>query len=152
MADTKRQLICTALDTGLKTILVANGYNTNLGANVFEWRTAPFELTDLPGVIWRDISEDDSNATTGTIGYHNHDLKIELKISAASGSVTPAEIRKLLADVQRMIGVDPTWGKLALRTSPVSNEIDVEQAEKIIGGITIAIVITYQTKKWNPYA
>jgi hypothetical protein len=151
MPDSKRQLICTAFDTGLKTILVANGYNTNLGAKVFEWRPVPLELTDLPGVIWRDISEDDSAATTGTIGYHNHDLKVELKVITASGSTTPAEIRKLLADVQQMIGVNPTWGGLALRTNPVSNETAVEQAEKIIGGITIIVVIQYQTKKWNPY-
>ena len=38
MADTTRQQIVTAVETRLKTISVAHGYQTALGAHVFTWR------------------------------------------------------------------------------------------------------------------
>ena len=149
--DSKRQLICNKVDTRLKTILIANGYNTDLGKNVFEWRDNPIDESELPALGWRDVSEDDSNASTGTIGYHNHVLTMEFKVATAKGKTTAQEIRALLADVIKAVGVDQTWDGLAIRTDPVSNEMQVEEAETIIGGVTITLTITYQTKKWNPY-
>lgn len=151
MGDSKRQLICNAFDARLKTILTTNGYNTDLGLNVFEWRDTPFELNELPAINWRDLLEDDSNATAGTIGYHNHGVTFELKVVTAKGSTTAKEVRAILADLIAAVAVDQTWDKLALRTDPVKNEMEVEEAERIVGGMTVTLNIIYQTKKWNPY-
>lgn len=149
--DSKRQLICSAVDARLKTILTSAGYNSDLGKNVFEWRPTPLEINELPAVNWRDISEGDSNASAGTIGYHNHTLTFELRVLTAKGKTTAKEIRAILADIIEAISIDQTWGGLAIRTDPVSNEMEVEEAEHIIGGTTVTFIITYQTKKWNPY-
>lgn len=149
--DSKRQLICTRLDARLKTILIADGYNTDLGRNVFEWRDNPIDQSELPAVNWRDISEDDSNATAGTVGYHTHVITMELKIATAKGTTTAKEIRALLADIVKAVGVDQTWGRQAIRTDPMSNEMVIEEVEDIIGGLTVTLAITYQTIKWNPY-
>lgn len=149
--DSKRQLICSAVDARLRTILVSGGYNTDLGENVFEWRATPFEINGLPAMDWRDISEVDSNASTGRDGYHNHALTFQLRVLTAKGKTTANEIREILADIVKAVSVDQTWGGLAIRTDPVSNEMEVEEAERIIGGITVTLTITYQTKKWNPY-
>lgn len=149
--DSKRQLICQKIDARFKTILISNGYNTDLGKNVFEWRDNPIDENELPSLTWRDVSEDDSNASAGTIGYHNHVMTMELKVATAKGTTTAKEIRALLADIIKAVGVDQTWGRLATRTDPVSNEMQVEEVETIIGGVTITLNITYQTMKWNPY-
>ncbi len=151
MADSKRQLVCTALDTRLKTILTASGYNTNLGLQVHEWRETPLDLSDLPACIWRDRSEDDGNATIGgTIGYQIHQLKMELSVFI-SGSTTPSQARQILADIQTAIGVDQTFGGLADRTDPLSNELEIAHEENEVGRLTVNITITYRTKKWNAY-
>lgn len=147
-----RQRILTALDTRLKTILIANGYETDLGQNVFEWRDTMVQQSELPALVWKDLNEDPSSATVGkTIGYHWHDLTVEMSILSSDGSSTPEQMRKCLADVTAAVGTDTTFGGLAIRTQPVPNEAAVEQADRIIGAFRLTINIHYQTKKWNPY-
>ena len=57
----------------------------------------------------------------------------------------------LIADLQKAIGVDTTWGGLATRTNPISSSLVVDQEDKIIGGATVTFTIDYVTKKWDPY-
>jgi hypothetical protein len=151
MADSIRQRICSAFDTRLKGITVAAGYATNVGQNVFEWIPAVIDQDQTPGILWMDVDESPSNLTTaGTIGYHDHRLRIEARI-IASGSTSIATIRKALADVVRAIGVDTTWGGLASRTNPVANDMDAEKADRLAAAMRLTIEIDYTTHKWNPY-
>jgi hypothetical protein len=151
MADSIRQRIAAALDARLKGILVASGYETNLGRNVFAWRVPDLQEAELPAAIWRDTDCDDSSATIGTIGFHLHSLKMEIDLREADGTSTPASIRALIADLQKAIGVDTTWGGLAIRTNPLSSAIVVDQEEKIIGGANVTFTIDFYTRKWDPY-
>jgi len=150
--DSIRQLIVNAVDTRLKGILTAAGYETNLGQHIFWWRTNDFSEDELPAANCRDTDCDDSNATIGVIGYHQHALKMEVDLIEADGASTPSSIRKLIADLQKAIGVDTTWGKLAERTNPINSPINIDQADKTIGSATVTFTIDFKTRKWDPYA
>ncbi len=48
MADSKRQQIISAIKTGLQSITIANGYETDLGSSIYEWRLAEYQSMELP--------------------------------------------------------------------------------------------------------
>jgi len=49
-----RQQIIDAVRARLATIRIANGYNSEIGANVLEWQTTPIPVESLPAVCMRD--------------------------------------------------------------------------------------------------
>ena len=153
MSDSIRQQIVTALDTRFKAILVANGYVTNLGEHIFEWRTTEVQEAELPALIWRDYAVSEAIPVTimGASSLTEQAIDVELDIMAQDGPTTGATIRSLIADVQKAIGVDHTWGGLAIRTDDAGNETGRDQAGKITGSVTMRIRITYRTKLWNAY-
>ena len=105
MADSIRQRLISAIDTRLKTILIASGYKTNMGQNIFEWKTDPFQASQIDGLTYRDPKEQRE------LGCGIYDLTLPLEIEIAS--TTPAQVRKCLADLEKAVHVDPTWGGLA---------------------------------------
>lgn len=108
MVDSRRQDIIDAVDTRLKGILTTGGYETSLGSHVSEWRDTdrnPLEATELPGIVYRDAV---SGRSVGA-GIYDNVLRIEFEIHADS----IATIRKALADVERAVFVDESWGGLA---------------------------------------
>ncbi len=149
MADSKRQDIIDALDTRLRTILTAGGYETDLGSNVFEWRATALQESELPGLIYRDISCEPVENTASL--YQEFFLNIEVEIITVSGSTTASQIRKMIADVYKAIGTDDKWGGLALGTFSDGDEMNIEQAEKIIGGATVSFHVHFATVEWDPY-
>lgn len=151
MADSIRQQIIDAINTRLKTILKANGYETNLGQNVFEHRTTALGDSELPGINFKDVGCDVSQEDIA-IGQHGYELIMEAEITVKEGSTTAVQIRKMIADVIKATGVDPRWGGLAVSTSPVSDSLKFEQSEKIIAGALLTYSIMFRTNKFNPYA
>ncbi len=150
MADSKRQKIINAVDARLKTILVTGGFETDLGKNVFAWRSEPLQASELPGLIYRDVSQEVSD-DEAAIGQHEYELTVEVEIIAQSGATTGSQLRKMIADVIKAIGVDITWGALAQRSNPVSDSINFEQAEKVIAGALVTFTIIYRTNQWDAY-
>lgn len=153
MPNSIRQIILTALDTRLKAILIASGYETDLGLSVFEWRTTEFQATELPGITWRDYAASEAVPITimGASSKVEQALDVEMDIMVQDGPDTGSTIRKCIADVQKAIGIDPTWGGLAVGTDDSGNETMRDQAGKITGSVTMRIRITYRTKAWNAY-
>ena len=146
MAESKRQQIVTAIDARLKTIRVVNGYETNAGNNVYEWRSSAMIESELPGLIYRDTQETEALS----IGYQVHTLTIEIE-GYVVGNAAPANLRKLIADVIKAIGVDSLWSALAEDTRSVEETIQVEQEERRIAGTRIKIEVDYRTGIFNPY-
>jgi hypothetical protein len=151
MADSKRQQIIDKIDTRLKTILKTNGYLTDAGAHVYDWLMRPISPDVFPALVYRDPIENDEAATTGTIGYHRHQLTCEIEV-LSSGSTALDNVRQILADIVTAIGTDTKWGGLAQSTNPGATRIDVDQESKAIAGALITFTITYLTKAWNPYS
>lgn len=150
---TLRQQIMTAVAARLAGILVASGYETNLGENVFEWRDPSLQASELPALVYRDIS-DDRIEILDLMGADSHTqmgLTCEIELHGSEGSTTPATLRSMIADVISAIGTDMTWGGLALFTEYLSDETSVGQADKIMGMTTVRIRINYIMKVWDAY-
>jgi hypothetical protein len=154
MADSIRQQIISALDTRLKTILVANGYASNVGQHVYEWRSADLEESSLPGIIYRDISSGEALPVTimAADSKREFPLDVEIDIHVKTGATSaPAQMRSMIADVIKAIGTDPTFSALAVMTEYNGDETSVEQQERTMGSATMRFRIIYRTKLWNPY-
>lgn len=141
-----RQQIVDAIEARLRTITVANGYNTNAGQHVYVWRTVSLEDAELPALCVYDT--DCAMAESGSIGYMTHELQVVID-AIVSGSASRTEVRKLMEDVFRAIGVDRTWGALAEHTEIQSHGINLEQAERLIGAGQVRLLITYRAPLWG---
>ncbi len=147
MADSIRQQILSAIDTRLKAILVASGYATDIGTNVHDWKVDPIEEDDLPILLYRDIS-----VATEIVNFNCFAHRMTVNISVAVTNSTPmTEIRKLIADLDKAIGVDETWGGLALFTIRIGDESSVEIGEKKFAGCQVNFEVTFRTLGWNDY-
>jgi hypothetical protein len=147
MADSKRQQIMTALITRLQTITVANGYETDIGANVNEWHVTNFEEAELPAVDVRDTTE--SVEVRG--GNHDYTLSIQIE-TKVSGTTAAAKMRDVIGDVIKAIGTDPSLGSLAQNVRPVQNEIaEIDQKDKRIASILQVFELRYITKAFKPF-
>jgi hypothetical protein len=137
MPDTVRQKIINAIDARLKTILVTGAYKTNLGSNVFAWRATPFEESELPALNYRDTTE------SRIPGAGVYDLTLTVFIEVFSTTMT--ELRQCLADIEKAIFVDETWGDLALNSEIGPEEIQIGQNENIFVASEIALIVEYRT-------
>ena len=144
MADSIRQQIINAVDARLKTITTVNGYNHNLGFNVFEWRDTSLSDPELPALIYRDIS-----CETVYLEAHRHRLHIEVELVIKD--ISASAVRKMIADVLKAVGTDVQWSLLAINTHPEGDEMMVKQADKIIGGAIVRFAIEFRTVEWDPY-
>ena len=57
MTNSRRQRIITELISIFKKNTKLYGHKTDLGSNVFEWKTTDFQEVDLPGMELRDTEE-----------------------------------------------------------------------------------------------
>lgn len=143
----KRQQIIFALDARLKTILVADGYKTNLGQNVSWWRQEPYADNES------GISCEDSSAAPEWIGagLQLQRLNVEIRIVMPVGAQA-AEMRAAAADVIRAVGTDLTFGGLVEDCVQGDEPMSVEQEATRHGGTIINLALEYVTEPWNPYA
>ncbi len=146
MANSIRQLIVDAIVTRMQSITTVNSYETELGANVYEWRTTDLQASELPCVIIKDASE--TVVVKGSV--HEYTLPIELEIKATGSDMTV--IRDALADVIVAVGTDPGWGSLVVRTIPVENEtLDFDQQDRKYSTTILKLELTYRTKPFQPF-
>ena len=76
---------------------------------------------------------------------------MEVTALAAKGSTSDEQIREMIADVIKAVGVDETWGDLAEFTLLPSASMEVEQLEKKIFGAQVDLRIEYQTARFDPF-
>lgn len=143
MAD-KRQQIVDAIRVRLAEILVANGYNTEIGLHVFEWKVKAFSDAEIPGVAFRDT---DPKIRELTGGMQEISLPVELIIGAASGASTMQVIRAAIEDVLAAINSDFTWGGLAWDTSVDTIEAFAEHEGKLTGLAKIGATVKYEQQR-----
>lgn len=144
---TIRQSIINNIMTRLATITTANGYETNAGNGVYEWREYAIEQSEYPVIVLRD-----REASTPVPGYYVHDHALTLTFSIyAGGSSVSSTLRKVLGDVITCIAEDLTFGGYVYDVEPVGDETDQEHEETRIGSIDYGIIIKYRTEAFNPY-
>ena len=142
----KRQQIMDAVKSRLQTITTVNGYNTNLGNNVYEWKETAFAENEMPGIDYHDSR---CERFDGVLNRFRWRLNVELEI-ATQDATAVSDVRKMIADVYKAIGTDDTWGGLAITTGqPESDEMRVMKEERFIAGALIGMFIIYETSLWE---
>ncbi len=142
MVDSIHQRIISAIDTRFKTILIAGGYKTNMGQHVFAWKETPFDASEIDGLNYRDRREQ----RTPGCGVYEFTLPIEIEVFSSS----PEGIRKCLADLEKAIFVDETWGGLAENSEIDSSEMAIEHKEHIYGASNVVMTVEYRTVRGDP--
>ena len=147
-----RQNIITALDTRLKTIKTSNGYNTNIGERVYEWRAIDIEKETLDCISYQDPSseliapfEENDNADET---YHYKKLTVHIYM-LTSGTTANAKLRLMIEDILTAIGTDTTFSNTAGKTTLEGDTTEIEQDNKKYGGTRITILIEYKTLAWK---
>ncbi len=147
MPSSVRQQIVDAFITRMRTIKTINGYETELGSNVTEWRATEWQESELPGCDVRDTGE--STEVKGQYHYNTVSIELEAKVQSATA---PDVVRDVIADINKAIGTDPSFGGLAYNVTPVENEsIDFEKKDKSFGGVLMKLDISYRIKAFKPY-
>jgi hypothetical protein len=146
--DPIRQRIMDAVKARFALILISNGYNTDVGSNVFEQKAEPFQESEIPGMNIRESE----TPKMDTVGAEVHPMVFEV-FAIDNGDASPAALRNIWADIIIAIGLDRTWGGLAQDTSlPEVGTADTVIAEKTVAGARISFTVTYSTGLMDPYA
>jgi hypothetical protein len=142
----KRQTIINAVDARMKTILKANGYNSDLGAHV---RVSP--TTEAPDswewsmeIFFPGASPPDA---AGVADRWDYDLDVDIDIDKKAASET--DVSKMLADVLAAIGTDPSWSGLAFETTRPSHNPEWERRGRLVGAANLQFKIRYRAAPWT---
>jgi hypothetical protein len=144
----KRQDIVGEINTRFAAITVDNGYNTDIGLNLTEWKLDDFPEAELPGGSWKD--SEGTAAQSEKKNAHEHTMDIVFSGYCKAAAEDVAELaREIIEDVHKAIGVDAFWNTNAVRTAPGKNLIEIEQDNKTIARVTVYFSIFYVTKPWE---
>lgn len=144
--STKRELIVEQVKSRFSGIRTTNGYRTNVGQNVFNWKTQPWDETELPGCNIRDLREDQELQVNTK---HHRTLQLSVDIAVA-GTNAATDIRNAIGDVEQCIGLDRRFGTLVFNTNLRSDQMDVLQDDFILGVAEVTFDIQYRTDQFNP--
>ena len=115
----KRQQIIDALKTRLQLINGVGSYYLNCSSNVYVNRDAAFETAEdleVPAINILDGDESpQQQLLAGATNVWYRELSIALRL-LVNGALADTDVRKGIADIQRAIGTDLTWGGLAIDT------------------------------------
>jgi len=142
----KWQQIIDSLESRLKNILISNGFYTDAGNQVYLWRSAPFEVDEMPAINIRDRDDGLRQEWLGNPNRFDHELIVEIDLITASAET----LRQMIADVNHAINSDRTFDGLAIDTEYVNVAILTdEHNENIVKGGRLKIQIIYQTEKFE---
>lgn len=144
-----RQDIITAAGVKFATITIANGYNTDLGNNVNEWKVIADEEADLPSLHYRDAGVEVIEVEGQDNFYETKKLNLEVEIRAADGATTPATLRLMIEDVLAAVGTDINWNNNAFDTDYEGDTMGIDQDNLTIGYVLMNVSIGYQVKNWT---
>lgn len=143
----KRQQILDAVKARLQTILIAGGYKTDMGSNVFVQKETPFTDAEIEGIDVRYSDTPDQQ-----IGYEEHTLAVEC-MCVLSGNDPTTNVNNAGADIVTVIGTDRTWGGLAEETGVVTAErANIAVGENVYQGASVKFDVTYTTDHMNAYS
>lgn len=146
--SSKRQQIVDAVKARMLLVLVANGYQTDVGADQTEWHLTAKPPDELPSHEVRDEIEE-ANVEKPTSGLYERRLEITIIASLVEEAAGATKARLALADIIKAVGTDPTWNGLAKFTLPLQEQIMVAEEGQRISGVTVTFVVVYFRKPWE---
>lgn len=150
----KHQQIIENIKTAMKTILIANGYHTNLGQKVYlNKANSLIKNADENALNIKDISLSVITAKSGgVVSFFDYAMLIDIDIHFKGGTAA-TEIREGAWDAQKVIGANLTWSGLAINTYPPEGsefiQLVFEQEEDIIVGAKIYFIVEFRTTQWQ---
>lgn len=142
-----RQKIVDKIDDRFKSISLPGGYETELGNNVFWWRTHDLTVDDLPAIVCKDRIHNEWDG----IGSWLRTLAVEIEIHLVPDDTADIIMRQVLSDLELCIGSDVTWDGLAEDTAIMGDEkITIEAHEDTLIAVGVEMVVTFKTLPWNP--
>jgi hypothetical protein len=142
-ATIKKQQIITKWKTRLALILTANGYYSNIGQKVYEWKANPFGANRVDGIEIREGDESiERRAEDASI--EDHTLPIIISI-VSKNPVSIDKAREYEADVRKAVLADQTFDALVDDLEHNSTEMEKEQEKDVIVGIKITFNVLYNT-------
>lgn len=146
--STVRQRLIDAIRASLGVISLQNGYSTDAGLSIHEWRdpeTEPIQDSEMPCILIRDESGDVSD-----LDYDTSEHSLTLNVSVVDqGDDAPRLARSLEGDVLKAFGVDQTFGGLC-HYFQLSNSItSVRQSGKRSAGIMLTFDVKFRTKAFD---
>jgi hypothetical protein len=156
MAESKRQRIIDAVAVRMRSILRANGYETDLGLNVEEW-TQHLQQDDIPddGIISICDMVAEAAETQGrsdpreTIWI----MPIQIRIWYPKDQLNAANVRTGLQDVNRAIRQDDRWKVdgvgLVMISRPLREGPIVPEDSFEIAGAFLDFEVQFITQKFN---
>jgi hypothetical protein len=142
--DTIRKQIVDVLAARFATILITNGYKTDLGSSVTHWRRAEVSQGNLPHLGWEDADETELDETVGQV---DHLLTVTCRISAKSED----DVYDARADLIQAIGADVFMSGLAGNTTPPVEQGDAMQNAQKIWVQDYKFTIEYPTDRFDEY-
>jgi hypothetical protein len=140
----KRADIMLKVGDRMKSIAITNDYLTDIGINTFYWHDPPLEY-DEPALVYRDVGEEH-----GQIG-RTHDNQLHVEVEGLLFTDSPGvNGNRVLADIIRAIGKDPTWGGLAYDSRLNKNSTVTETDGKTAVRVLVEFDILYRVPLWQP--
>lgn len=138
----------------MQTILIANGYHTDLGQKVFlNKKNSIISSSDDNALNIMEISLSALTAKTGgMVNFFDYQMLIEFSLHFKGGTAS-TEIREGIWDVQKAIGTNIKWDGQAINSYPPEGsefiQLVFEQEENIIIGAKVNLIIEFRTKQWD---
>jgi len=145
-SDIIRKKIRDAVATRMALINGTGGYYTTIGNHITIKKTNPYGSNKVDGI---DICDESETQSLVTEAEELEDRALLITGKIALKQTDPDKVLEAIADFEKAVNVDPTWGGLATRTVPLGNDDEVDQEENIFRGVNIRIRIEYTTRAFN---
>lgn len=150
--DSIRQRIVDAIVARMQTILTANGYATNIGTTVEDWRTN-WQQEELPAISVCDTTAEVQPAEGSNPRRTIFAMPVQIRVYAEKDETGAANIREMLKDVNRAIRQDDRWMVdgvgLVMITRPLREGFIIpDESFEVIGGV-VEFEVQYITAKFN---
>lgn len=152
MPDSIREQVVQALETLLGTITKTNGYLTNVGNKIYRGTDRPLEISELPGAVMVEGQESSDQEVTIGKNHHYLNISVEARTTYTDTENYQQVAGKMLADIIKVVGTDPTLGGLAIDISNQGNIVDRPEAEAQIAAVDISLLVHYRTDHLDPYS
>jgi len=152
MPDPIREQVVQALETLLGTITKANGYLTNVGSKIYRGTDRPLEENELPGAVMVEGQESSDPEVSVGKNHQYLNISVEARTIYTDKQNHQQEAGKMLADIIKAVGTDPTLGGLAIDISNQGNIVDRPEAEAQIAAVDISLLVHYRTNHLDPYS
>ena len=147
MSTTIRQSIVNNVITALQTILVSNGFNTDVGVNVFEWLEYSTDSTVRPCLIVRDRSDKPEKNEP-----HVSDRRLTLEILIqTSGTACVSQARSIIGDIYDAIKTGDSFGGYVYWIEEQGDDMEAIHEEDKNCSDQLTFTLFYKTEYMNMY-